>query len=171
MVSRLQSGDLPAAAAAAQHVAEADRLNAQTAADTAKICAQAAPLADSPQERAGLARSAIRWADEAVRRDPANYAFHRLLGNILWFSDASAEAPRAKALKHIERAVELNPMDMRLRIECAGMLLGAGRGAQSLVHLDHALVVNASLDEFSDVKLTDKELSRIETLRTKAGQR
>jgi len=149
---------------------DADPLDADAAADVAR-----AFYSGDPAEAAGVfgTVSGYEYALEAIRRDPDNYAYHRLAAEI-----ARQLAPRnlpdgptvSDAIGHMLRAVQLNPMDARLRIDYAEMLAEAGMPADALNQADAAEVIDLQLLSESVKKLNHEENRRLESLRSAANR-
>jgi len=258
-------GDDPAAAQAA---ARADPLDPVAAGDAAKALLAHCPRAGEAPALLARLDDAQRWAEQAASRDPANYAWCRLVGQIAWYracpdafvfawpgqagepsadpdalravlardpgnlaakSDLAAAhyaagrfaesaalglelayelersavlrvhlgnalwragrgeqaleewrraarlAPRTPearaAMDWMERAVRLNPQEIRLRLDLASMLADAGRGAECAEQLDAAERIEAALvnREVSVQRFSPDELAEIEMLRRRAA--
>jgi len=102
------------------------------------------------------------------------------LGNALWRSGDHEKArqqwreARSLAgdnhpyLADMSRAVELNPNDIRLRIDYAKMLCFAGQSGECLNQIDIAIWIDSQLMKPSIQELTAAELTEIETLKARA---
>jgi len=151
--------------------AEVDRLDPGSSADAARLMLKAAFLPGSHPHDAAWS---YQYALEAIRRDPARSSYHRLAAEI-----AVRLAPLKlkggpmidDAILHMAKAVELNPMDARLRIDYAELLASAGRAADCLRHLDAAENIDSQLFPESLWRLSDAEREHIRRLRLSAASR
>ncbi len=86
MLSALRQGDAAGALAEAQAAADADTLDPRPAADAAKVAMMAAVRARAAQRPAAATDVglALRFAQQAVRRNVANPSGYRLAGEMEW---------------------------------------------------------------------------------------
>ncbi len=148
----------------AEQAARSDPLDPLAAMDAAKLALEAA--AADPARRAALVGRAVSWAREATRRDPLDFATHRLLSEVLFAAGDPA------FLDALARAVELNPQDMRLRMDYAERLLNRGQKAQAADQLRRVMDTNdrqrrAIPDAMQ--QLQPNELARWRRLADRAG--
>jgi len=140
--------------------ASADRLDDIAADDLARF------LLTAPPDAVRLSQ-AMRWAQEAIRRNPADYGHQELAARI-----AMRQRDPATAVEHMAWAVRLNPREARLRVDYAEMLLAAGRQEGCLQQLEAAEEINARLKAFDPGSLQllrPMERARIEALRRGAS--
>jgi len=163
-INALRDGNAPAAVELAEQGAFVDPLDGRSAARAAKFLAYS-PGRSVPPDRL---ISAYAWAAEAIRRHPARWAYQALAGRLAeelaQLTGPAAFDPKT-ALSHMAKAVELNPMDMRLRIDYAQMLLHYGRGRECLRQLAAAEYIDAELSVGSVMKLQAGERLRIRRIR------
>jgi tetratricopeptide (TPR) repeat protein len=176
LAKRIEAGDLPGAARLARTLAAADPLDPRAAEDAAKVLAHAASIASSPPRRREFAEQAVEMAREAIDRDPASFGPHRLAGDIRWHTAERGSPQRREALDHMAQAVERDPMDARLRVDYARMLLLEGRREACREQLTEALRIDASLPrrgrpEGSPMQLTPAELAEVARLRGESDGR
>lgn len=113
------------------------------------------------------------WARQAVARDPADSNTWRLVGDIL-HRKAQQGMPGAslgEAVDMFTRAVTLNPVDTRLRMDLGELLLEAGRAAEAYGHLKQAAEFDRQLQGFdvdSHKLLSEAELGRLQNLLLRA---
>jgi len=86
MLSALRQGDVAGALVEARAAADADALDSRPAADAARVAMAAATRAVAVQDPAAAtdAGLAMRFAQEALRRDLADPAGYRLAGELEW---------------------------------------------------------------------------------------
>lgn len=126
---------------------------------------------------------AVLLLERAAAVDPRSATLRVRLGNAAWragqpdkaraaWKRAGALAPAGepvdRALALMDRAVKLNPMDFRLRIELAGMLCSAGRPRECLEQVRTAEQVESRLLSGSVEKFTPAERKQIEALRARS---
>lgn len=144
--------------------AEADPLDPLAAGDVARFT-----VALCPGGPAGLSclSTAGNWASEAAARNPASARWQRLSGDIADRLAALSgdEQLRAEALRRMREAVDLDPMNMRTRLDYAEMLQAAGRSEQCLRQLEQIEEIDSRLFPESVERLTVVERHRIEELR------
>lgn len=160
-------GQLVEAGKYAEQAGQLDQLDAISAADAARIRARQAGPADALTQ-------AYRWAREAIRRDPSNFAYHRLGGRIAWRQwrrDVDNQTFVTAAVNHMAEAVKRNPSGMRLRLEFAGKLDKANRPWECLAQLRAVVDIDAHLLPGSLERLTPAERDEVKSLRTSANQR
>ncbi|MGC9453934.1 MAG: O-antigen ligase family protein [Phycisphaerae bacterium] len=147
--------------------AEADALDPLAAGDVARFTATLCP--DGP---AGLSclSTAANWAAEAAARNPASARWQRLAGELeAGIADVTDEPlRRAEALRRMRAAVDRDPMNMRIRLPYAEMLLEAGRGRDCLEQLQKVEEIDNRLRPESVERLTPDERERLERLRRRA---
>ena len=150
-------GWLGATAAHMKLAAAADELDGRVAADLSGLylsAVQADPQAAGEQ----MLAAALRFAREAYRRSPK--AFHAILyARALW-----ARGDPQEALELAEKAVSLDPMNIRLRWEYAEMLCQAKRFDAASRQLSEFHRIDQALPQDSDLRLTREELDRLEML-------
>ncbi|MBS3820726.1 MAG: hypothetical protein GVY16_07970 [Planctomycetes bacterium] len=157
----IDAGDLQAAASFASDAAHANPRSADAAMLAAKL---------SPPDGRGQATTAETWAVAATRRDPANSATWRLLGEVrqcmrlAGVGDVAVDAP-ADALGE---AVARDVANARLRIDYAEALLAAEHPRAALAQIDHVERIDAGLHAFdptSHKRLSPAERTRIRRIR------
>jgi O-antigen ligase len=127
---------------------------------------------------------ATRLLKEAADKDSRSAALYGYLGNVAWLAGQADEAaaawrraaelaPRgpeaAEALACISRAVALNPMDLRLRLQAAILYLRANRPAEGLKHIQAAEWIDASLYRESLMRFDPDERRELQMLRARAA--
>jgi putative inorganic carbon (HCO3(-)) transporter len=141
----------------------------------------------------GSARTAMEANDyakatgllkEAVGKDSRSAALYGSLGDAAWQAGQADEAtaawrraaelaPRgpeaADALACISRAVALNPMDLRLRLQAAVLYLRSNRPAEGFRQIQAAEWIDASLDRQSLMRFDADELRQLRMLRARAA--
>ena len=135
-----------------------------------RLAASRADQASSSMWATGAASSFSSPPDEAIayalvsfQRSPTpNHAV--LLMRLLWRADKHASALEAGV-----QAVELDPMDVRLRLEYATMLVNDGRLAQAAQQVRIIRQIDCSRPADSDLRLTGKELAELDALADRAG--
>ncbi|HOD80792.1 MAG: O-Antigen ligase [Planctomycetes bacterium ADurb.Bin126] len=147
------------------------------------------PAPRSPQEasdRAELAGQAGQYAraaallEQAVEAKPASPCLLERLGDAQWLAGRAdqaraswrrateiyhANADAASAARWTARAVKLNPMDLRLRVDCARRLAALGRYEKCLAQLDVAERIDASYYPQSVSRFSEAERRTIRLLR------
>ncbi len=147
------------------------------------------PAPRSPQEasdRAELAVQAGKYAraaallEQAVEAKPASPCLLERLGDAQWLAGRAnqaraswrrateiyhANAGAASAARWTARAVKLNPMDLRLRVDCARRLAALGRYEKCLAQLDVAERIDASYYPQSVSRFSEAERRTIRLLR------
>ncbi len=170
LTGELIKKNLAGATLFAEQAAEADKFDALAAEDAARIYTLKTLKYPGPvwtTDRSQL-EHAYRWALEATKRDPANYAHARFAAYVAW--QLRSHMPyKETALKHMSKAVELNPMEMRLRLVYARMLRQADRPAECLRQLRQVEKIDRLLLPGSVEHLSPEELKEIERLKIKAG--
>jgi len=169
MILRLQSRDIPGAIYFAEQAADADRLDAVPAAEAARVSSLARDGAGWADGEVSLVR-AYHWACEAIRRDPADYSCQRLAGRVAWRLRGYRPHAGQSALVHMGRAVQLDPMDIRLRLEYARLLSETARWAECLEQLRRAEQIDRLLLDDSLLHLTADEREEIASLKARAGR-
>lgn len=103
-------------------------------------------------------------AVEAVERDPAAAAAHRILGAVYFRRFRSGEDPEAgdQAIASLDEAVRLDPDDLRSRSELARLLATSQRGEEAASHLRE--LVRRAPDAYGELVL-------LAQLRLAAGDR
>lgn len=160
-IAALRAGRPAAAALLAERAALADPLDPLAAGDAARIAAAA-----------GQNDLAVRWARQAVRRDPADGTWKHFAASLLWES-APARRPdprRTEALALMARAVQQNPMGLRGRLAYARMLADAGQNAECLAQLRAAEDIDRRLNPDSLYRLSPDERREIESLKAAVRQ-
>jgi len=142
--------------------AQADPLDAVSAADAAMAFRYVA----GPGRRTDDLQQALWWAQRAIRRDPANYAYWQLAGSIA--ADLGRSGGPDGSLHYLARAVQLNPQGMRIRIAYAEQLLAAGRAGECVEQIEAALATNAALVPNSVERLRARQLRRAMQLKQRA---
>ncbi|MCC7276257.1 MAG: hypothetical protein IT561_26560 [Alphaproteobacteria bacterium] len=89
------------------------------------------------------ADNAYRHAAEAVARDPADHMTHAILGRILLYRRDFARAER-----HIERAVALNPNDADMLVQAALAFAYLGDPERGIAAADAAIRLNPLHDDW-----------------------
>ena len=144
----------PLAKLAAQ-AARADELDPVAAADAARAYGLL------PPGQANL-RTAYDWAKEAIRRDGQAGAWQQLAGVTCWRLDPT------QATAHMKRAVNLDPQDLRLRLQYADMLARSSQPAAAMQELDAAEAIDRGLLSDSTERLNVAEREYIRQLRQRA---
>ena len=162
LAAAVRAGNLPAALAPAGRAAEADPSSAMAAVDAAMVAAHAAANAPSEHQARTLGR-ARHWARQAVLRDETNAEAHKVAGTTLFRPRGTGQQWR-DSLGHFERATELDPMNMRLRLTYAWYLLKADRHQACVGQLRRVRDIDRSLPEESMMRLTDAENSYLDEL-------
>ena len=170
MTARVGAGDPAGAMRFAEGAALADPSSTTVAIDAAVVAAHAAAKAPSRAERLRLDARARHWAAQAVMRDEMSPEAHAVAGRTL-FRPGGTGSQWRRALEHFKRAVELDPMNMRLRLLRATGLQEAGDGQAALEQLREIRRINDSLPADSDVRLTEAEMKRLADLARLAGAR
>jgi len=152
----LRTGAGLRAVALATRAAEADPLDPVIAADLAKL--EFAATGDT------------RWDQQAARRDPANPSWGQLRAQIAFERSARTQDPKAiaDATRAIERAVELDPTNARLRMQAARILLASGRPQDAAAQIDRARHIDAAHYPESTFRLTPAEREELAELRREA---
>ena len=148
-------------------------LRSAEAGDPAAMCDLAWLLRDK-----GAYPQALRWLRSAIALDPHSPTLHAHLGETYWAAGDTGEAARAwrqsaqlatpnpAALKSMSRsAVELNPMDARLRLEYAQMLVFHGEARACLEQLAAAEDIDKALYPESLLHFNTAERRHIAMLR------
>jgi len=133
--------------------------------------------------RQGRCAEAVAMCETAVNRDPTSAVLWAQLGEAAWRGGRHDKAraawlradglePRGPSLQaaflYMDRAVELNPQDMRLRVAYAEMLCSAGRYHQCLGHLEAARNIDRLLLPQSVERLTPAEAEAVTMLNARA---
>lgn len=164
MVLRLRSGDIPGAINYAARACQTDNLDAHASADAARLAINAAN-----RGLPAAIRQACPFALQAIERDPANNSYQRLAGDILWHTSRPDDiSQRQRALEHFKRAIELNPMSSRMRLDYAERLLITGQTKQCRQQLAQALYINNHLPPNSVMRFNTQEQTKIKTLQHQA---
>jgi len=167
MVESLGVGDTAGAIRYARRAAESDKADALAARDAARLLL--ATCADDPRRTADALAQARQWANEAIRRDPGAYRNHATLADVhaalATLGEPGAVRRRAESLS---RAVRLDPMNFRLRIDYAEAALDAGLADECLRQLDKAEHVESKLIKPSVEEFTPAERERISAIRARA---
>lgn len=165
--------------------ADADGLDPVPAAEASDAW-RAAFLASGGEDR--LYRS-VRWALEAVYRDPCDPSWHRRAGETFWLltlddeqrndwlrhgalrpGDFAREGVYMRAaLEQMDQAVQHDPQDLRQRVLYARMLLSAGRRDDARDQLQRALAINDQLEPQSFWRFSTEELNEIRDLQRTAA--
>jgi len=126
---------------------------------------------------------AIKLLKKAVRIDAGSGVLQAHLADAAWRAGrwdearvawrlAAARAPRGllcdQALEHMDRAVSLNPMEARLRVEYAEMLCAVNRPRDCKRQLDRAVEIDRRLLPGSILHFNAAEKGRIELLKVRA---
>jgi hypothetical protein len=168
MVEAIARRDAAMSARWAAAAADSDKLDAQSAADAANLL-----MAICPPDKAQCPElwMAMRWAQEAINRDPTNAGHHRLAGAVASRLAGGGTPPdlRDRSLELMTQAVRLNPMAIRWRVELADMLLKAGRPREAIAQLDEALRIDGLLIGDSVEHLSAAERQDIAAMRNAAG--
>lgn len=154
MERSLRADDLPAAVSAATRAAVADKLDPLAAADAARVHHALA----AHQANRAAARQAYDWALEAIRRDQAAAGWQHLAAAI------SRSTNNGKAASHMGQAVQLDPQNLRMRLEFAQILLNDGRQQEAIIQLDAVLAIDAGLLSDSNERLRQAERDRVDSL-------
>ncbi len=160
-----------------------DPLDAIAAGDAAKLVLQTAMLEARSDLDAILSR-ADALAEEAIERDPLRSSSWLLRGRINWYrinpemmkpgrhgtsaSGAAVAILDPSWLLPMRRAIELNPMALRMRLELARKLCDSGAAAECLEQLRRAERIDGSLLPESVKRFTASELAEIARLRARA---
>jgi len=171
MAARVNADDLRGALGRAERAARADGGDLTAALDAATLAMHTVPRARSGAEAGRLLNAALRWANQAIRCDEADARGYRIAAEALTALGTGSNWRRA--LDHMARAVDLDPMNMRLRISYAEMLDAADRNAECLEQIRQVLTIDANLPHAgreggSPMRLSEKELADLEELRRKA---
>ena len=165
MLKSLQEGDILSAVTYAVDASELDPSDARAKADTAKV-ASMARRANVPKNL--MLKSPYEWAVASTLADTANSSYHRLAARLA-FEDAqlggSEGATFDDGVRHMARAVELNPNDARLRVSYARVLLAADRFGECLGQLTAAERLEAQLFPESVEKFNTSELRQIQAIK------
>jgi len=155
MLHALYDRDVQRALAAAERAAEADAWDPVAAADAARLVVHTAAGPDA-------ARRARAFVDQAVARDPRHAKYYLLRAGVL------GEDPAA--LADWQRAVELDPQNMRARIDFALRLSWADPAelTRALEQLEQADRVDAGLFAESNERLNKPDRARLTALLTAA---
>ncbi|MFA6132984.1 MAG: O-antigen ligase family protein [Phycisphaerae bacterium] len=148
----------------AVRAAEDDPLDAFSAADAA--IAIVSLTNEEPGNGLFSPADALAWAKIAMRRDPSSYAHARLAAQIAQRLGGPAAG---EALALLADAVRLNPMDARLRMDYARLLLQAGHGEQARAQLAEAERIDRALNPESLVRLNGDERAQLQSLLRQAG--
>ena len=113
MLSALQSRDLAGALAEAQAAASADTLDPRPAADAAKVAMMVAAGAPPDQgPTAGMAVGlAMKFAQQAVRRDVADPAGYRLIGELQWTAQTFIDRRLIELARDGDKAYQAGNVD------------------------------------------------------------
>jgi tetratricopeptide (TPR) repeat protein len=141
--------------------ASQDDLAAAVAAD--RLDGNAPAALASVEATLGRPDEAVAYAQVSFQRSPTpNHA--TLLTRLLW-----RDGRRADALQAAVQAVYLDPMDVRLRLEYAAMLVEDGQLAQAAEQVRIIRQIDRSRPADSDLRLTGKELAELDALARRAG--
>jgi len=161
----LRAGDTDAALAATMAASKV-RDDPLSYAEAARLRADLAERMQ-PTDRLELLRSAMYLADIASWQMPANASIQSLAAHSAWvcaLTTGDNNEARA-ALGHAQRAVELDPQNMPLRLDYAEMLIGLGQRDQAIEQLRNVAKINASLPADSVYRLSKDQRDRIDRLR------
>ena len=128
---------------------------------------------------------AAAWLDKAIASDSSSYVLRERLAEVDWLSGRMTEAADAwrgaaglmpqdellsMSLAKMKLAAEkLNPMDQRLRLDYAEILLAAGRTHWGVMQLAAAERINESLPGESLLRFNAAERRRVEMLGARAA--
>ena len=121
------------------------------------------------------AASAVQATWQAIGRCPTRSSYRRL-GAKAWGMYAALADPaeqtdaRDRATKRWVQSVQRDPMNVRLRIECAAAMLEYGRKAQAAEHLDAAKQIDERRSADSLFRLTADERAILDDLRRRAQE-
>ena len=153
----------------ATQAARADELDPLAAADAARAYGLLLPpnqtTSISHADQANL-RAAYDWAKEAIRRDNQSGPWQQLA------AIACSRFDPPLAMPHMERAVRLDPQDLRLRLQYAEMLACSSQPdapAASLRELDAVEAIDRGLLPDSAQRLSPAERDQVRRLRQHAG--
>ncbi len=171
LTAALARGDLAAALAYEASAVGADPIDPLAPADAAKVLRLAATVAPTPRAAAGYQTRALELAREAIQRDPENSGRFRSAAEIQHeraLATGAAPVLRADAAELALNAVTLDPQNARLRIQCARILLDAGRRVECLRQLAQAERVDAALEPQSTLRLGGRERGELAAMRARA---
>ena len=167
--------DTAGAIAGAIKLGQADPLDGLAASDASKLL-----LAVHPRryERLGYPplASPHYWSRQAVSRDPLNYTYKAMAGKVGFARQSWLKAEGLPAgarddlspLTYLSDAVQLNPQNIRLRLDYAEMLCNFGRFTECIAQLERAMEIDAVLPVGSVEHFKADEFAQIELLRERA---
>ncbi|MCP4897956.1 MAG: J domain-containing protein [bacterium] len=103
--------------------------------------------------RNGQIVDAIEALEQAVDHDDANSRAHYFLGVAL----AAAKGREKEALRHLERATQLEPENSAMKAEAAALFLAAGMRARAVRLAEDALAIDPTSSKATDVLNEVKE--------------
>jgi hypothetical protein len=125
----------------------------------------AALRVDRPELMRAITADGIAFAQLTYDRTPRSLSA-LVLARALWRDPKQ----RDRALRMADRAVEMDPMNVRQRWEFADMLAAAGRLEAALRQIDEARRIDQLRPVDSDFRLTDKELTGLSQLEERIRQ-
>ena len=173
MASHVNGNNLHEAIDAATRAAQADSGDLTAALDAAVLALHTTAEARSEVEAGRRLETALQWANRAIERDGADARGYRTAAEVLTRMGTGLNWRRA--LAHMARAVDLDPMNMRLRIRLAEMLAAADRRAECVEQLRQVQYIDTHLPHEgrqggSPMRLSTKELADLDRLRREANQ-
>ena len=139
---------------------EADRYDAFAPAAAARFYWSA--VLNAPGDTKAL-DSAKDYATRAWQRQPSTDNA-LLLARVLFLD----ETKQAESLAMAAKAVELDPMDVRIRMDYARLLLDAGKTEEALAQTVIIRDIDQHRPANSDLRLTPEELGQLDVLAGKA---
>ena len=176
MLRALSADDPIGAIGLAERAAKACPLDPVPAADAARLLVKVCPTEDRFAAVECL-KAATSWSLAAVNRDRDNAVYYRLAADTTWRlseamngSENNGSQARFNALALANKAVSRNPMDLRLRLQYARMLMASGAPQEALEQLDAAESIDGKLIPDSIERFSASEWETIRNLREKARQ-
>jgi hypothetical protein len=148
---------------------KADRRDGSVSAERAKLYLYLAQR--HPDQSDLYTLPALNAAEYAIWKCPARSSYHRLSANATALYAANRPGARGTVLvtKAWERSVDRDPMNVRLRIECAEAMLAAGMMAEAAEQLAAAQEIDEKLSADSLFRLTADERAKLDELRRRAA--
>jgi hypothetical protein len=173
MLGALRHGDIVVALAEARAAADADTLDSRPAADAAKVAMMAAAGAPPGQgPTAGMAVGlAMKFAQQALRRDLADPALYRLVGQLQWtaqtfidrrLSELARDGDKAYQAGNVDKARDKWIAAARLLPSTPADILGVGNFAKAVrLNPKSARLRIACADDFLSANLPSKAVEQL----------